>query len=206
MAELKSCPFCGAEAKPMGEILRTQNSGEWKHSYNGCILSGFAIRENKIEAWNRRIIMSCNCNKIENLRIKKMFPDAIEPKRGTDGSAGYDLFACDATLILPGKSCMITTGIAMEIPNGYVGLVFARSGLATKQGLRPANCVGVIDSDYRGEIKVCLYNDSYDVREVNFGDRIAQIVIVPYIYPNLEVVENLSDTERGDGGFGSTGK
>lgn len=150
--------------------------------------------------------MACNCVKIEKVKIKKIFPEAIEPKRGTDGSAGYDLFSCDATIILPGKSCMITTGIAMEIPNGYVGLVFARSGLATKQGLRPANCVGVIDSDYRGEIKVCLYNDSFDVREVNFGDRIAQIVIVPYIYPNLEVVENLSDTERGDGGFGSTGK
>lgn len=150
--------------------------------------------------------MSCNCNKIEKIRIKKIFPEAIEPKRGTNGSAGYDLFSCDATVILPGKSCMITTGIAMEIHNGYVGLVFARSGLATKQGLRPANCVGVIDSDYRGEIKVCLYNDSSDAREVNFGDRIAQIVIVPYIYPNLEVVENLSDTERGDGGFGSTGK
>ena len=150
--------------------------------------------------------MACNCSKIEKVKIKKMFPEAIEPKRMTDGSAGYDLFACDATLILPGKFCMITTGIAMEIPNGYVGLVFARSGLATTKGLRPANCVGVIDSDYRGEIKVCLYNDSFDVREVNFGDRIAQIVIVPYIYPNLEVVENLSDTERGDGGFGSTGK
>lgn len=150
--------------------------------------------------------MSCNCNKIEKIRIKKIFPEAIEPKRGTNGSAGYDLFSCDATVILPGKSCMITTGIAMEIPNWYVGLVFARSGLATKQGLRPANCVGVIDSDYRGEIKVCLYNDSSDVREVNFGDRIAQLVILPYIYPNLEVSENLSDTERGDGGFGSTGK
>ena len=150
--------------------------------------------------------MSCNCNKIEKIRIKKIFPEAIEPKRGTNGSAGYDLFSCDATVILPGKSYMITTGIAMEIPNGYVGLVFARSGLATKQGLRPANCVGVIDSDYRGEIKVCLYNDSSDAREVNFGDRIAQIVILPYIYPNLELVETLSDTERGDGGFGSTGK
>lgn len=150
--------------------------------------------------------MSCNCNKIETVRIKKMFPEAIEPKRGTDGSAGYDLFSCDATVILPGKSCMISTGIAMEIPSGYVGLVFARSGLATKQGLRPANCVGVIDSDYRGEIMVCLYNDSSNAKEVNFYDRIAQLVIVPYIYPNLELVETLSDTERGDGGFGSTGK
>ena len=90
--------------------------------------------------------MSCSCSKIEKVRIKKMFPEAIEPKRGTDGSAGYDLHACDATVILPKKSCMITTGIAMEIPSGYVGLVFARSGLATKQGIRPANCVGVIDS------------------------------------------------------------
>lgn len=150
--------------------------------------------------------MSCSCSKIEKVRIKKMFPEAIEPKRGTDGSAGYDLHACDATVILPKKSCMITTGIAMEIPNGYVGLVFARSGLATKQGLRPANCVGVIDSDYRGGIKVCLYNDSNAVREVNFGDRIAQLVIVPYIYPELELSETLSDTERGEGGFGSTGK
>lgn len=135
-----------------------------------------------------------------------MFPEAIDPKRGTDGSAGYDLYSCDAAVVLPKKCCMITTGIAIEIPNGYVGLVFARSGLATKQGLRPANCVGVIDSDYRGEIKVCLYNDSNAVREVNFGDRIAQLVIVPYIYPELELSEALSDTERGEGGFGSTGK
>ena len=150
--------------------------------------------------------MSCSCSKIEKVRIKKMFPEAIEPKRGTYGSAGYDLFACDAAVVLPKKSCMITTGIAIEIPNAYVGLVFARSGLATKQGLRPANCVGVIDSDYRGEIKVCLYNDSNSVREVNFGDRIAQLVIVPYSYPELELSETLSDTERGEGGFGSTGK
>lgn len=150
--------------------------------------------------------MSCSCSKIEKVRIKKMFPEAIDPKRGTDGSAGYDLYSCDAAVVLPKKSCMITTGIAIEIPNGYVGLVFARSGLATKQGLRPANCVGVIDSDYRGEIKVCLYNDSNAVREVNFGDRIAQLVIVPYIYPELELSEALSDTERGEGGFGSTGK
>lgn len=100
----------------------------------------------------------------------------------------------------------VNTGIAVEIPKGYFGAVFARSGLATKQGLRPANCVGVIDADYRGDVMVALYNDSTEPREVQVGDRIAQLVIIPYISPDLEVVSELSDTNRGDGGFGSTGK
>ena len=107
-----------------------------------------------------------------------------------------------------GETKMIGTGVAMEIPTGYVGLVFARSGLACKKGLAPANKVGVIDSDYRGEIKVALHNHngSGDALCVDNGERIAQISIVPYLKADFEVVENLEDTERGEGGFGSTGK
>lgn len=101
---------------------------------------------------------------------------------------------------------MIRTGIQVEIPQGYFGAVFARSGLSTKQGLRPANCVGVIDSDYRGEIKIPLYNDSGSTREVHCGDRVAQMVILPYAKVELEEVDELDNTERGTGGFGSTGE
>lgn len=108
--------------------------------------------------------------------------------------------------ILPGETAFIDTGIVMEIPNGYVGLVYARSGLSCKQGLAPANKVGVIDSDYRGNIMVALYNQSNEVRTVSEGDRIAQIIIQPVEQFGFKVTENLSNTVRGNGGFGSSGK
>lgn len=143
------------------------------------------------------------------LRIKKLNPKATIPSYGTDYAAGADLYACidEPVSIGCGETKMIGTGIAMEIPTGYVGLVFARSGLACKKGLAPANKVGVIDSDYRGEIKVALHNHNGfgDALTVEAGERIAQISIVPYLKAEFDVVDNLEDTERGEGGFGSTG-
>lgn len=130
---------------------------------------------------------------------------AVLPKYGTDFSAGADLYALTDYPIEPGKTAFIHTGVKMEIPNECVGLVFARSGLSTKQGLAPANKVGVIDSDYRGEVIVALYNHSDVTRIVSKGDRIAQMVIIPYLQAEWNLVEELSDTVRGDGGFGSSG-
>jgi len=144
-----------------------------------------------------------------NVRIKKLFENAIIPTYGTPFAAGADLYACidEKTDIAPGETKMVGTGIAMEIPEGYVGLVFARSGLACKKGLAPANKVGVIDSDYRGEIKVALHNHniSGDALSVESGERIAQISIVPYLKAEFEECDSLEDTDRGEKGFGSTG-
>ena len=140
------------------------------------------------------------------MNIKLTSPNAMVPTKGTAEAAGYDLYACEGGIIEPGTTVKINTGIVAEIPQGYFGAVFARSGLATKQGLRPANAVGVIDSDYRGDIIVALYNDSSEPRAINIGDRIAQLVIIPYVSPELTVVSEVSDTDRGAGGFGSTGK
>lgn len=142
-----------------------------------------------------------------SVKIKKLSENAIIPKYGTEFSAGADLYAfCEEPISIPaGESKLIHTGIAMAIPNGLVGLIFARSGLATKQGLAPANKVGVIDSDYRGEIMVCLYNQSNQTRVIENGDRIAQISFVPYYYANFDLSDNLDETVRGEGGFGSTG-
>ena len=147
------------------------------------------------------------------LRIKKLNDDAVIPTQGSEYAAGYDLyankvseFATRSTITVhAGETVKVGTGIAVEIPEGYFGAVFARSGLATKQGLRPANCVGVIDSDYRGEVIVAVHNDSNTDRTVSNGDRIAQLVIMPYLAVNFIEVDNLSDTVRGGGGFGSTG-
>lgn len=140
------------------------------------------------------------------MKFKKIDKDAITPTFGSCWSAGMDLYACNGIFIPSGYTGMIRTGIQVEIPQGYFGAVFARSGLSTKQGLRPANCVGVIDSDYRGEIKIPLYNDSDATREVHYGDRVAQMVILPYAKVELEEVDELDNTERGTGGFGSTGE
>ena len=140
------------------------------------------------------------------MRIQKLREDAIVPTRASENAAGYDLYAADSAYIAPGTMHLIHTGIAVEIPDDYFGAVYARSGLATKEGLRPANCVGVIDSDFRGELKVALYNDSEYARTVDAGERIAQLVIIPYEAPEIEVVDELSETARGNGGFGSTGK
>lgn len=143
-----------------------------------------------------------------NLRYKKVNQAATEPTKGSDYAAGLDLCACidgDTIDIAAGETVKIGTGIAVEIPQGFFGAVFARSGLATKRGLRPANCVGVIDADYRGEVIVALHNDTNHNETIYAGDRVAQLVIMPYLNVELEEVSELSDTVRGDGGFGSTG-
>ena len=140
------------------------------------------------------------------MKIKRLTNNAIIPTYGIKHSAGLDLYAVENISILDGDCAKIKTGISVEIPNGYFGAVFARSGLSTKQGLRPANCVGVVDSDYRGEVIVPLYNDSSETRTVCAGDRVAQMVIIPYAKVELEEVDELDNTERGTGGFGSTGE
>lgn len=142
-----------------------------------------------------------------NINIKKLTTGAKIPEIQTAGSAGADLHACiDKDIIIrPGETVKIPTGIAMAIPEGYGGFVFARSGLATKRGLAPANKVGVIDSDYRGEIMVALHNHSNEIAVVTTGERIAQIVIIPTLTPAFNIVDDLDSTERNTGGFGSTG-
>ncbi len=143
------------------------------------------------------------------VNIKRLHDGAVIPTRGSEDAAGYDLYACisrGSETIPAGETKVIGTGIALEIPKGYVGLVYARSGLATKRGIRPANCVGVIDSDYRGEIGVALHNDGKEAQAIHIEDRIAQIVIAPYLSVEFNEVDELNDTERGSGGFGSTGK
>lgn len=141
------------------------------------------------------------------MQIKKLNNRAIIPTRGSEYAAGYDLYANNEQrlLINSGDTVKVGTGIAMEIPEGYFGAIFARSGLATKQGLRPANCVGVVDSDYRGELIVALHNDSNEPREIMPNDRIAQLVIMPYLTVDFVESDTLDDTDRGEGGFGSTG-
>ena len=142
------------------------------------------------------------------VKIKKLSENAIIPTRGSDQAAGYDLYACLSSAvvqIMPQTNQMISTGLSIEIPEGYFGAIFARSGLASKKGLRPANCVGVIDSDYRGEIKVCLYNDNSIVNTIVSGERIAQLVLLPYEPIDFVEANELNETDRGDGGFGSTG-
>ena len=144
---------------------------------------------------------------MEQIGIQKLSPSAQLPTYGSEYSGGADLRACLASTVTieAGETVMIHTGIAMEIPMGYVGLVYARSGLAMKQGLAPANKVGVVDADYRGELMVALHNHSKEPRTVDHGDRIAQIVITPFLKANFTEKENLSATDRGAGGFGSTG-
>ena len=141
--------------------------------------------------------------------IKLLNDQAKIPTRGSSCAAGYDLYAAitEPVTIYPGTNVPVGTGIAMEIPDGFFGAIFARSGLATKRGLRPANAVGVVDSDYRGEVIVALHNDSNEAQQVLPGERIAQMVFLPYrAMGNFEVVDDLSDTSRGEGGFGSTGR
>lgn len=142
-----------------------------------------------------------------NVNIKKTDKDAILPTYGSEFAAGADLYSCSDTVeIAPNETVLIHTGIAVELPEGYVGLVYARSGLASKRGLAPANKVGVIDCDYRGEIMVALHNHSAETRTVEKGERIAQFVIAPYFTAEFNEVDELSDTVRGAGGFGSTGR
>ena len=143
----------------------------------------------------------------QTLKFKKTDPRAIVPARSTPGAAGYDMCACleVPVTIYPGETVMIPTGISMEIPLGVAGLIFPRSGMASKRGLAPANKVAVIDPDYRGEIFIALLNHGKVHQVIQPGDRIAQMLFIPYFAPELEEVEVLSETKRGDGGFGSTG-
>lgn len=142
------------------------------------------------------------------MKIQKLDEKATTPTYGSACAAGADLYACESepVVIAAGQTRLIHTGIAMEIPEGLVGLIYARSGLASKRGLAPANKVGVIDSDYRGEIMVALHNHGTVDQTVEHGERIAQIVFAPYMAAEFSVVDSLSDTVRGEGGFGSTGK
>lgn len=142
------------------------------------------------------------------VHIKKLNDKAIIPTQGHPGDAGFDLYACldEPVTIKAGETVKISTGLAIAIPDGYFGGVVARSGLATKQGLRPANCLGVCDAPYRGEYIVALHNDSSEDRIINPEDRIAQLVIMPFLHAHFIETDELNDTERGDGGFGSTGK
>lgn len=143
------------------------------------------------------------------VKVKKLNERAVLPKYGTEWSAGADLFACidgGSVTVNPNETVFIHTGIAVQIPTHLAGLVYARSGLACKRGLAPANKVGVIDSDYRGEIMVAMHNHSSDPQTIENGERIAQIVFTPYVQAILEESNTLDDTVRGEGGFGSTGK
>lgn len=142
------------------------------------------------------------------MKIKKIKDNAIIPTYGTEFSAGADLYACldEALVIKAFSTVLVHTGICMEIPENLVGLVYARSGLATKKGLAPANKVGVIDSDYRGEIMVPLHNHTAEDKIIENGERIAQIIFTPYVKLDFEEVSELSETVRGNGGFGSTGR
>lgn len=142
------------------------------------------------------------------VNIKKLNEKAVLPTYGSEYAAGADLYACneEKIVIKPHETVLIKTGIAMEIPEGYAGLIYARSGIASKRGLAPANKVGVIDSDYRGEIMVALHNHSEKDGEIEPFERIAQLVVAPFLKVDFEETEELSDTQRGEGGFGSTGK
>ena len=142
------------------------------------------------------------------IKVKKLDERAVLPTYGSDFAAGADLYAvsdCDIT-IAPAETVLVHTGLSMEIPEGYAGLIYARSGLACKRGLAPANKVGVVDCDYRGEVTVALHNHSSEPQTVAVGERVAQMVIAPYYTADFELCDELSDTVRGEGGFGSTGR
>ena len=141
------------------------------------------------------------------IAVKKLDERAILPTYGSEYSAGADLYALndEEISILPGETKLIHTGLSMEIPEGYAGLIYARSGLASKRGLAPANKVGVVDADYRGEIMVALHNHSNTEQKIAQGERIAQLVVTPFLKATFEESETLSSTVRGSGGFGSTG-
>ena len=145
---------------------------------------------------------------MNTIRVKKLHPNAVLPTYGSADAAGADLYACMETevTIQPGEVFWVPTGIALEVPKGCAGLVYARSSMGAKRGLAPANKVGVVDSDYRGEIKVVLLNHSKEPQVLRPGERVAQFVITPVLQPPYEEVDDLTDTDRGAGGFGSTGR
>ena len=144
---------------------------------------------------------------MEKIAVKKLREGAILPTFGSAQAAGADLYACleEDMTIQPGQTTFVPTGLAMELPRGFAGLIYARSGLACKRGLAPANKVGVVDSDYRGEFIVALHNHGTLPQTIHHGERIAQLVVTPVLIPEYIEVENLSETSRGTGGFGSTG-
>ena len=144
---------------------------------------------------------------MEHIKVKRLRPSAVLPTYGSLEAAGADLYACleQPATVQPGQSAWIPTGIAMEVPRGHAGLIYARSGIACKRGLAPANKVGVVDSDYRGEVVVVLHNHGDCAQTVENGERIAQMVITPVVTPPYLEVDDLSDSSRGAGGFGSTG-
>lgn len=154
------------------------------------------------------LIHNREADTMDSVRVKKLNDKAILPTYGSAEAAGADLYAClDAEVrIEPGRTVFIPTGLSMEIPKGYAGLIYARSGMACKRGLAPANKVGVIDSDYRGEFIVALHNHGNTTQTVSHGERIAQLVITPVMTPVYTVCDELTDTQRAAGGFGSTGK
>lgn len=146
---------------------------------------------------------------IVDIKFAKVHPNAIVPSCGSDYSAGYDLYAnleSNSIIINPHETVKVGTGVAIQPPKGYFGALFARSGIATKNGLRPANCVGVCDEDYTGEYIVAIHNDTDKHQTISNGERIAQLVFLPYLNVNFIEVEKLDKTERGSGGFGSTGR
>lgn len=142
------------------------------------------------------------------MKVKRLNEKAVIPTRGSNEAAGYDLYACleEPVEIAPGETKSIGIGLAMEVPAGNFGGIFARSGLSRDEGLRPANCLGVVDSDYRGEVIVALHNDSKETRVVTNGQKIAQLIILPYLPIDFIEVDELSSTERNANGFGSTGR
>ncbi len=142
------------------------------------------------------------------IKVKRVSPTALLPTQGSKYAAGYDLYAdlTEDLKIAPHTTVIVDTGLQMELPEGYFAGIFARSGIATREGLRPANCVGVCDSDYRGNYMVAIHNDSETERTVTRHEKIAQMIVLPYLPLEFEEVAQLSDTDRGAGGFGSTGK
>ena len=142
------------------------------------------------------------------IKVKRVSPTAVLPSHGSSLAAGYDLYADipEECRIAPHETKVIDTGLQFELPDGYFAGIFARSGIATREGLRPANCVGICDSDYRGNYMVAIHNDSEEVRTVTVHEKIAQMIVMPYLPLEFEETEDLSDTARGEGGFGSTGK
>ncbi len=142
------------------------------------------------------------------VKIKKLNTLAKLPTRGSKYAAGYDLYAATDYIIdiAPHSTVKIGTGLSFELPPGTFAAIFARSGIATKRGLRPANCTGIIDADYRGEVIVALHNDTDEIQSIEPGERIAQMILLPFIEMNFEEVDKLSDTNRGNGGFGSSGR
>ena len=143
-----------------------------------------------------------------NIKIKKLNNLAKMPSRGSSDAAGYDLYAATDQIldIAPHSTIKVGTGLSFELPEGTFAAIYARSGIATKRGLRPANCTGICDSDYRGEYIVALHNDTDEWRSIGPGERIAQMILLPYIEMKFNEVDELSDTERGEGGFGNSGR